>query len=75
MLLKVGKRYRSRDGETEALIVKQADKTDPVFSKHHPFVDEEGYVYRKDGRIHPDKDLPFDLVAEVIPRRQRRLVR
>lgn len=63
--LKLGGLYLSRDGREKIKIVRRALKTDPVFRKTHPFVDREGYAYMPDGRTHPDKVYPFDLVKRL----------
>ena len=63
--LKLGGIYLSRDGTEKIKIVRKALKTDPVYRKSHPFVDTEGYAYMSDGRTHPVKDYPFDLVKQL----------
>lgn len=63
--LKIGHTYLSRDGTEKVKIVRRALRTDPVFRKSHPFVDSEGYAYMVDGRTHPEKVYPFDLVKFI----------
>lgn len=71
--LKVGMTYASRDGSEHTLITRLASPSDVIYRKTHPFVDSDGYAYMSDGRTHPKKDYPFDLIKEVdVTRRTRK---
>lgn len=63
--LKIGHYYQTRDGNEKFKIVRKAEKTDPNYRRSHPFVDTEGYAYMVNGRTHPEKDYPFDLVKFI----------
>lgn len=64
-MLELGGKYLTRDRTEKVRIVRKHLKSDPSYQKTHPFVDSEGYAYMRDGRSHPTKFYPFDLIEKV----------
>ncbi len=72
--LAVGSYYETRDGQDVVRITDMTTPSHPLYLKTHPYIDDDGYVYMKDGRTCPQRSLPFDLVKEVKqPRKKRNL--